>query len=307
MLLLAACGKEKIALAGWREIPMPVSADLTSVCFADDQHGVISGGTAWELGVLLSTADGGASWRLDTAFTRKMESVTFSPDGQAYAAGQDMLLYRPPGREQWLLFRTDYKWLRDVHFPSNHQGAVVGGEGYHGGLLRVFGPDYFWTPDTLHEMQGELESVWYADSSTLVAVGAGWVVRSSDAGQSWERLRLTDDFFTSVHFPDGKTGYICSSGGAILKSTDGGSTWNTLRKGGVAGQKRKPFQAIWFSTADRGWVAGDNGLLWQTSDGGQTWQNVADAPNDADFTNIFVKNGHGWITAKGGRLFEFEE
>ncbi len=307
LFLFVACGKEQVSLSSFREIKLPVATDLSAVWFTDSLHGTISGGKAWSSGFLLSTGDGGESWVVDTMLNRKMEHVTFDPNGQGYACGQDQMLFRPPGAAHWQVMRVDFQWLRCAHFPAGQYGATVSGEGYHGGEMRVFGPDVFWRVDTLHYAQGELEAIWYADSATILAVGTGWVIRSADAGQSWERLRITDDFFTSVHFPDPNTGYICGNSGAILKTTDAGKTWKTLRSGGQTGNRKKGFEALWFSSPEHGWLVGDNGVFWRTDDGGDTWRQVAEAPRDADYTDIFVLNGHGWATAKGGRFFVFEE
>lgn len=305
-LLLQSCGKEQISLGTFREIAMPVSDDLSAVWFADAQHGSISGGKAWVSGFLLSSADGGESWSVDSSFNRKMEHVTFSPDGQGYACGQDAVFFREPNAAHWQLMRVDYQWLHCAHFPGAEYGAIVSGEGFHGGQLRVFGPEDFWRLSNFHEVQGELAAVWYADSLTLLAVGAGWVIRSADAGQTWERLHLTGDFFTSVHFPDARTGYICGSSGNIFKTTDGGVSWQHIRKGGIAGKRNKGFQALWFSDADHGWLVGDKGIFWHTENGGDSWQQVAEAPRSVDFTDVFVRNGKGWATGKGGRFFLFE-
>jgi len=306
MLLLLACGKEKVSLPAFREIAMPVTDDLSAVWFTDAQHGSVSGGKAWASGFLLSTADGGESWTVDTTLNRKMEHVTFAPNGQGYACGQDAAFFRSAGTTHWQLMREDYQWLHCAHFPGSDYGAIVSGEGFHGGQLRVFGPEDFWRLGTLHEVQGELAAVWYADSLTLLAVGAGWVIRSADAGQHWERLHLTGDFFTSVHFPDANTGYICGSSGSIYKTKDGGKNWQNIRKGGVAGKKNKGFQALWFTDTERGWLVGDKGIFWRTEDGGDSWQQVAEAPSAVDYTDVYVLDGNGWATGKGGRFFLFE-
>jgi photosystem II stability/assembly factor-like uncharacterized protein len=305
LMLLASCGKEDVSLPLFRELSTPVTLDFTGVCFADSLNGLVSGGQPWQSGVLLSTANGGNSWQVDTLLNRKMEQVCFDPGGQAYACGQDLLLVRPPAQRHWQLMREDFQWFRSLHFPSSRQGAVVSGEGYHSGQLRVFGPEQFWQLDTLHEVTGELESVWFVDENILVAVGTGWVIRSENGGQSWERLRLDDDFYTAVHFPDAQTGYICGNSGSILKSTDAGKTWKKMRRGGVAGDKKKGFRALWFVSAEQGWVVGDNGVFWQTTDGANTWQTVAEAPSDANFTDVHVSKGIGWATAEKGRLFRF--
>lgn len=307
LLFCAACGKEQLSVASFREIAMPVAEDLSAVCFRDSLHGIACGGKAWVSGFLLSSSDGGESWSVDTSFNRKMEHVTYSPNGQSFACGQDFLLYRSPAGQHWQPLRADFQWSRAAHFPADNAGAVVSGEGFHSGEMRVFGPESYWALDTVHAVTGELEAVWYADARTIIAVGAGWVIRSADAGRSWERLHVTGDFFSAVHFPDTLTGYICGNNGSILKSRDGGKTWRFLREGGAAGRRHKGFRAIWFTSAEQGWLVGDQGIFWHTDDGGESWQTVAEAPGDADFTDVYVRDGQGWATAAKGRFFVFGE
>lgn len=302
--IFLTCNKEKPSLAEFREIALPVKGDAGAVCFVDSLHGLLCGGKAWESGYILSSQDGGLSWMVDTLLLRKMEYVGFDPGGQAYACGQDMLFFRPPEESHWQLLRIDFQWLRAAHFPSRRYGATVSGEGFHSGQLRVFGPGDFWQPDTLHQIDGELESLWYADSATIVAVGAGWVIRSDDAGQSWERLHLSDDFYYSVHFPTADTGYICGHSGSLLKTVDKGRNWQTLRCSRVGGPG---YRAVWFTDADKGWLVGDNGIFRCSTDGGKNWRQVADAPADVDYTDVYVRDGRGWATGKGGRLFRFRE
>ena len=305
-LILISCRKESISVPAFRELPSPVNKDLSSIAFVDSLRGSLTGGKAWENGFVMNTNDGGVTWLTDTVFDWKMEHVCFDSKGQGYSCGQNILLYRPAGEEHWRLFTIDYQWHRSCHFPDAKRGAVVGGEGFHSGLARTFGPDPFWETDTVQTFPNEIESVWYSDSVTIHAVGFGWVMRSADAGHTWERLDFTGDFFQSVHFPTPLTGYICGSAGTILKTTDGGQHWRVIRKGGSIGKRLKPFRALWFVSADKGWIVGDQGIFWQTEDGGDSWQPVAEAPSDADFTHVFLLGKKGWATAKGGRLFCFE-
>ncbi len=306
LLFCSACSKDPTSIPSFREMPSPTTQDLSSIAFADSLHGTLTGGKAWKEGLLMSTDDGGLSWHTDTVFDYSMEQVCFDSKGQGYVCGQNFLFYRPVGEAHWRLFSDDYQWLRSCHFPNGQRGAMVGGEGYHSGLLRTFGPDPFWATDTLQRFPNELESVWYSDSLTLHAVGFGWVMRSADAGHSWQRLDFTGDFFQCVHFPTASTGYICGSSGSILKTTDGGQHWQNIRKGGSIGNRQKAFRALWFVTPDKGWIVGDEGVFWQTEDGGTSWQPVAEAPEDADFTHVFFLGNKGWATAKNGRLFCFE-
>jgi len=303
---LPGCGKEQVSVTGFRELPSPTRDDLSAIAFRDSLHGSLTGGKAWERGFIISTDDGGYSWRTDTLLNRKLEHICFDPTGQGYACGQDMILYRPPGEQHWAMFRTTYQWFRACHFLDGKRGCAVGGEGYHGGLTHSFGPEPFWQTDTTHTFPNEIQSVWYADATTLHAAGFGWVMRSDNMGRSWQRLDITGDFFQSVHFPTPDTGFLCGNSGNLYKTTDGGRSWLQIRQGGSTGNRLKKFRSLWFATPETGWVVGEGGIFWQTEDGGNNWRAVAEAPTDADYTYVYTFGNKGWATAKGGRLFCFE-
>ncbi len=309
VLLGAACRKDKIELAVFRELPRAAAEDLSAVWFTDSLHGVVTGGKTWQGGFILSTSDGGENWMIDTVLANKMECVMFDREGQGYVCGLDgLLLHRPPGGAHWYVFRVDWRWHRACYFPDSRRGVVVSGEGYRNGQVRCFGPEAFWQFDSLQVFPNELHAVWFSDSATVHAAGYGWMMRSDDGGYHWERLPAPGDFYRSVHFPTPQTGYACGYQGTLLKTTNGGRSWQTIREGGSSGHKNRPFRALWFADAERGWLVGEQGIFWSTTDGGRNWQLVAGAPADANFTDVFVRDGgKGWITAEEGRIFYFEQ
>lgn len=302
-----ACHKDSVvSLRTFRELPSPVTDDFASIWMLDSLHGTAVGGKAWESGFILSTADGGQTWQSDTLLARKMECVMFDREGQGYVCGQDFSLYRPAGSNKWSEFRVNYLWNQACWFPDSRHGAMVMGGAYRLGNIFVFGPDAFWHLDTLHDTENVMADVQFSDSITAHAVGYGWVLRSVDAGHSWQRLDLTGDFFRSIHFPDALTGYICGSSGTLLKTSDGGQSWHEIRKGGSTGKRNQPFRSLWFADADTGYVVGDEGLFWKTDNGGTTWSQVEQVPDNVDFTDIFVLGDRGWAVAGSGRIFYFE-
>lgn len=307
LLGIAACCKEEIvSFRVFREISSPVTADCSAVWMADSLHGIVAGGTPWQSGFILSTADGGQTWQTDTLLDRKMEDVMFDRTGQGYVCGQDRAFFRPLGNQHWQIHRTNYAWNKTCFFPDDRHGVMISGGGYSGSEIATFGSDAFWRVDTLQNIQNALADVWFSDSATVHAVGIGWVLRSADAGRSWQRYDVTGDFFQSVQFPTSAVGYICGSSGTILKTTDSGLSWQTIREGGSTGKRNQPFRALWFVNAETGFLVGDNGLFWRTENGGADWAQVQEAPAEADFTGVFALNDRGWAVARGGRIFYFE-
>lgn len=311
-LLVAACCKEAtLSLPTFRELPSPVADDFSSIWMLDTLRGVAVGGKAWERGFIVSTADGGLTWRTDTLLQRKMECVRFDRTGQGYVCGQDFALYRPPDGDSWAAWRVNYQWNRACWLLDGQRGAMVAGGAYRFGEIFAFGPTAFWQLDTFQKTENVLSDVTFSDSTTAHAVGLGWVLRSDDAGRTWQRLDITGDFFRSVHFPAPHTGYICGSSGTILKTLDGGRSWQEIRKGGSLGKRNQPLRALWFVSPDTGFVVGDGGLFWMTENGGVTWAQVEQAPADADFTSVFAladsaSHHRGWAVAANGRIFGFE-
>lgn len=306
-LSLAACRKERISLARLTLVQTPVAVDLGGIWFSDAQNGIACGGSAWASGCILSTTDGGRHWQVDTILPRRMEAVSMSTSGRAFACGQDDIWFREPGELSWKIFRRDYIWARDCFFPDDGRGVSVHGESYRRGQIFTFGPDVWWRTDTVQEFPNELSALCFSGSQTVHAVGFGWVLYSGDGGQHWTRQEVTGDFFTDVHFPDAKTGYLCGLSGSIWKSTDGGLNWHEIRRGGSSGRRRQAFRALYFTDARHGWIAGDGGLLWRTDDGGEHWEAVNDIPEHINLADVFAIGNRGWAAASGGQILDFEE
>ncbi len=308
VLLLSQCRKERVELAQWAVADTPTQTDITSLWMLDSLHGFATAGTSWEVGYLLSTADGGLHWQIDDTLHHKMEHVMVDATGYAHAVGQSgICCERAPGAKNWILYREDYVWHRSCYMTSPTKGMIVSGESFSGGQVRVFGPEYFWSLDTLFEFSNQMQAIWATSVQDWHACGLGWVIRSADGGGTWSRASVSDDFFTDIHFPTAQTGYICGSSGTLLKTTDGGATWQTIRKGGATKPKRQPFQALWFEDEQRGWLAGDGGLLWRTTDGGSTWAVIEQADSDVDFMDVFARQGKGWACGTKGRVVVFGE
>lgn len=283
--------------------------DIRSVWFADSLQGYVAGGVSWTSGCLLSTTDGGHSWKTDTIIDAySVDCVMADSSGRVYAVGQSGRCYeRPPGQKEWIMYREDYRWHHGCFMRNGQKAVIVSGESFGGGEIRTCGPDYFWLLDTTQLFPNQLQAVWSSSPGIWHVCGMGWVMRSTDDGYTWTRLENTGDFFVSMHFPSPSTGYIVGSSGTILKTVDEGRSWQEIRKGGIVKPRRQPFRSVWFTSETDGWIVGDAGLFWHTTDGGNSWQEVREAPGDVNLTDVFVIGSRGWVSGEGGRMFYFEE
>ena len=79
-------------------------------------------------------------------------------------------------------------------------------------------------------------SIYFTNSNTGWAVGAGIILKTTDGGTNWNpQITGTSYQLYSVHFSDSNFGWAVgydgnASSGIILKTTDGGINWNPTTK-----------------------------------------------------------------------------
>jgi photosystem II stability/assembly factor-like uncharacterized protein len=122
-----------------------------------------------------------------------------------------------------------------------------------------------------------LSPIGICDANTLLGVDqTGAMVRSTDAGQTWNKV--TGNLHpANLHpvgrvatFFNGKTWWLAREG--LLTSTDKGATWQSIAA---------PPGAGWgplFGKTDQQIVVADMHTIFRTTDGGQAWQPIAEMP-----------------------------
>jgi photosystem II stability/assembly factor-like uncharacterized protein len=112
-----------------------------------------------------------------------------------------------------------------------------------------------------------------ADASTAWAIGdLGVVVKTTDGGTSWQRVRRFDDaggFFKGMSAADANTVWAVGSNGRIIKSADGGATWTAQSSGTT-----DILNDVVANGVAVAWTVGVNDAL-RTTDGGTTWQKLS--------------------------------
>lgn len=129
----------------------------------------------------------------------------------------------------------------------------------------------------------------------------GWVVRTTDGGQTWEGSTLPQEFLESVQFLTPLVGYTSGPAG-IFRSTDGGVTWRDIT----------PFNA----TASKSWgcyflnemeglfLAGGCGTdaqsYYRTTDGGNSWTvSFTIEPSSGLSDCLLYRDGSGYAVSSG--------
>ena len=287
-------------------LSVPTSQTLLGVSFPDPQHGYAVGGS----GVIVATADGGATWTQQKSGVEKpvgaeeptdsLRGVSFNDRLHGWAVGDaNLILSTSDGGATWVRHDpppiTDQQgpeasdgsgkysqWgFQDVQFTDDSSGHVVG---IGGAILATTdgGRTWVWQGDRRY---GTLRKVSFPDPQHGRAVGEGRpssfvMIATADGGATWTidpggdaGPQVARSNFQAVSFTDPLRGHVASDSGRIFATTDGGAHWSVQRK-----DTTETFSGIAFSDARRGAAVGytdfSNGrkaALVTTGDGGETW------------------------------------
>ncbi len=299
ILAAACCLLPSAALAGaWAEQRSGTMAWLRSVHFVDARAGWAVGGN----GALVSTADGGANWKVrerPTADTLRDVFFTDALNGWLVCERSIYALARAEEPRSYLMRTADggETWSR-VALTADDAGVL---------LARVV----FATP----------ERGWaFGEMGALYSTG--------DGGATWQRQRApTQRLLTGASFLDASRGWLVGAAGTVLRTDDAGAMWRPAAAINIpaapasfdaaarqAGSSRRAaaaasprLNAASFIDARRGWTVGARGFVAATADGGRTWA-AQDSGTDADLADVkFTDAREGWAVGASGTVLHTED
>ncbi len=271
----------------WEPVNVKEDIELSSVHFTSSEEGWVAGGrTVMQGGVILHTANGGASWEVQLGDPQSSDRAyhdlqflgpTLGWAVQSTGVGDHKLL-RMDGKD-WKDAGTVAQHRGDYRFTSAEAGFVTSR-----GILRTQDGGRHWQPVYPCQMTAEVkglsrnltcefaklyflnERIGWAISNAG-ASGTGFVIaRTRDGGATWESsvvLPGEDPREGSIYFTDENHGAL-RAGGKFFYSADGGKTW-TGATGQIGGKPR-----IEFAGAKVGWAIRYQSMTY-TVDGGQHW------------------------------------
>jgi len=221
----------------WKTIITDITSVSTSnygVFFINENLGFIVGRTSSDNDIIYKTTDGGDSWNIKQNVAGKdLVDVVFSDENNGVIVGNGLkILYTKDSGENWLT-------------------AVVNN-----------------VPTDL--ATAKLKGVCYVDASTLVAVGNKIILKSDDAGETWEFIATSSSQLNGVTFYDENVGYTVGDG-ELLKTTDKGDSWENITDTLLLDDN---FNAICTDTSGNLWLGTGNSTIY----------------SNKDFTNVFVSN-----------------
>lgn len=285
--------------------PGPVSA-------ADDvDHALVFHGTAHDMlydvtfdgknglavgnfGLIVETADGGATWTAQDGVPTDLALLAVVRSGNhCITAGQAGTVLVSSDCKHWTLGHlTGDPRVLDMALTANGTAYAVGG---FGTVLKSTDWGQTWTAITIDwskitddGAQPHLYRVHVGANGGLVIVGEfGLVLTSADAGATWTvRHKGTDSLFGLAVAPDGDI-FVAGQEGVMMKSHDQGATWTDLNSG------TKTVLTSIIALPDGKLVASGIHTVLYSNDSGNSWR--------ADTTNR-VKLGWDQEVAYGGEV-----
>lgn len=131
----------------------------------------------------------------------------------------------------------------------------------------------------------------------------GYVIRTTDAGRSWQGTEIGEAFFEHVQFLNRFVGYTSGSNG-IFKSTNGGITWFDVTPRRFFAYPDKGWGCYFLNENEGIWFVGGCGsnvqTFYRTRDGGQSWTVFLAFQNNSGLTDGVVdETGEGYAVSSG--------
>ena len=231
----------------FRQSPVPTRAPLTSVFFLDAKRGWAAGHD----GTIIGTDDGGETWRLlreERGKERALLSIWFEDASHGLAVGQfGLALATTDGGVTW------------------QERRLLEGEAGEMHLLHLFrGPARL----------------------LLIAAEAGNVLRSEDAGATWQAIATGNkgSFWTGVALADGGL-LVAGLRGHVFRSQDQGRSWQKVPSG-----TQQSLTTAWQAPDGTVRLLGLSGITLTSHDQGQSFT-ASTRPDRTNFTSGVVAPG----------------
>ena len=269
--------------------------------------------------------------------------VYFSDNNTGFVTAQAMpyLLKTIDGGSSWNKINIPSDGNNALWFINSNVGYVAGAS--LPVLMKTTDGGLTWTmTDTGTGV--EAYDICFSTSDTGIITGGyntlGRIIRTTDAGSTWNVVFNTFLPILSVSFSTANTGYAVGMAGVITKTTDAGATWTQLISitnknlasvffipnttvGYAAGEgvilktmdgenwtNITPPNAgilfsVYFTDVNTGYAAGQYGSIYSTNDGGSTW--ILNQYNiNGLFQGVFFSDAsHGWAVGDHGSIYKY--
>ena len=283
-----------------------IGLDQSGIVFAEDRlRGWVAGGD----GVILSTIDGGVSWKQQGSGVEVGLNAVHhgTKTGRTWVAGdKGVILTRDNGGTAWTRRSSGVEAnLYAIHATADDR--YVWAVGQRGTIVFSDDGGNKWKK----QASGTELSLYAIHTGTGAghawsAGSRGLILRTTDDGRKWsEKPTGTGLALYAIHLSaDGGRGLAVGRGGVVVASEDNGESWTPRSSGVYADLKAVRLSA----DGGRGWAAGHGGVAILSEDGGDSWKPRPSGTNRKLFAIHFSADGrHGWAAGRDGVLLSTED
>ena len=261
--------------SGWEwGNPSPQGQTLQAVEFEGAR-----GYAAGSFGTLLSTDDGGTTWRgAATGLTAALQRISLIDSDSVVIGGECALRRSDDGGQTFTRLpwtATDLRCSAKVaafDFPTDQTGYLALEDG---SVLSTADGGRTWSRKTSIPVTGagsqtyEPTDVSFLTPTTGVAVSvSGAIYRTTDGASSWTQVHAGTAQLNSVTFPSLLVGYAIGTGGIVLRTDDAGLTWISMTQPGQG------LRSIRCATPLVCLLTNGTQAVLRTVDGAVTWSSV---------------------------------
>lgn len=308
MLLVICLTLVPAAEGGWARQTSGTFAWLRAVHFVDKDHGWVGGSN----GTLLTTSDGGSTWKRSRRFTDdSIRDVYFADRNRGWLlcsreffqnGPRSYLLRTDNGGETWqrVNFDPETGRMQRLLFLTDGTGYAAG-EG--GTLWRLPANEKDKFKATLLPVQYLILGGSVLDANQLVLVGGGGTILFTiNAGSEWTSATMVEPHggkLNSVYFTNPKNGWAVGDGGAVFYTNNGGKLWRRQNSGAA-----EDLLDVRFVDRSTGFAVGDKGVILRFGDRGVWSREPAITANRLE--RVFFVDGKGFAVGFGGEILTYK-
>ena len=314
LLLTAHCSLLTVFASPWTRQPSGTMAWLHSVYFLDRNQGWVAGSN----GTLLTTTDGGTTWKKLSTLTKDTFQDVYFADKEVgwLIATRDILKLKTNEPASYLLKTEDggTTW-RQVLLNSPDINAslvrLVFADAQHGWAFGetgvVFGTrdgGAHWTPQTAATKHLLLGGAFSSEAHGCLVGAGGTIIHTSDGGMNWQTSLVRDGAHVRFNAATlvGNRGWAVGAAGQIFTTNDGGRIWFA-----EASTTNADLFDVNFIDASEGWAIGTQGIMLHTRDGGIHWFAESIDTSHALQRLFIIDRSHAWAVGFGGTILRFGE
>ncbi len=277
----------------------------------------VTGSKGWTVGsdgTILSTMDGGITWKPLPKFTTDtLLQIHFTDEHTGWLLCERNIFSRGQNATSYLRKTIDggQTWER-IEFENGGRERITkllfnnlgwGTAFGEGGIFYKLQEDGKTWKKSISAIHFLLLGGSYSDGLTGAIAGAGGtILYTGDNGLSWEKSTLignTDTRFNSVFFASPKLGWAVGANGAISACSGGGRLWRNQNSITTTN-----LNDVYFTTTRDGWAVGDDGVIAHTTNGGVTWKEVNSRIKHRLEKIVFVGK-RGFAVGFGGTILTY--